>query len=477
MTTEEKIILSEQKISYIKTKMILDLPFFGILISKLENRPNDAIETIGIDEKHLIYSPDFITNEATTDKLLLFLFLHETFHLVYNHLRRRKNKDIFLWNQSTDIAVNNSILFDLPDGVQFEEIIKNHIHDFDLKDNTAEEIYEMLKPSSAENGPEELESPHEENDLEDTEHNEKDDAEGNQKEEDHAKKEEETYTNQSQSEEQKKGKKQGEGTANENSHSQGSGDGGDKGSGDSGSGGKNLQKKKNKTDSAVATHEFWDNIDDSKEAEDDLLISIRNAYEMAKTHSSTPSFIEEIVTEFFEPKQNWQSLLANFVEPVYPDYTFHPPSDLFPTFDFIMPEERTCDDGILDIYFYIDSSGSIPQKLLLEMASEIKACYEQFGDQSILYYGDFAMEASEPKLLEDPKNIRFEMHGGTDPSCIFYKLKELDKLSQARAIIILTDGFFKPIPPTLAEGIDVLWVIMEGGTSEFLTQWDDVILV
>ncbi|MFI3175544.1 MAG: VWA-like domain-containing protein [Bacillota bacterium] len=479
MTDEEKITVSEQKISHIKTKMILDLPFFGILMAKLENRPSDQTETIGIDEHHLMYSPDFITAETTTDTLLLFMFLHETLHLVYGHLRRRKNKDVVAWNLASDIVVNNTIVFDLPEGNRFEEIVKNYTHDFELKDNTTEEIYEMMQPSSAETMSEELENDQEENDLDDTEKNEKESHEGdkNDKDEKEAEETEETYTSQSQSEEQKKGKKQGEGASEENSQNQGEGKGGDHGSGNHGSGGKNLQKKKNKTETMVSTHLFWDNIEDSKEAEDDIFITIRNAYEMAKTHSSTPGFIEAIVTEFFEPKKNWRTLLANFTEPVYPDYTFHPPSDLFPTFDFIMPEERICDDGILDIYFYIDSSGSVPETLLREMASELRACYEQFGDRSIVYYGDFAMEASEPKLLEDPKSLHFEMHGGTDPACVFYKLKEIDKLKEARAIVILTDGFFKPISMNLAEGVDVLWVIAEGGTGEFLANWRDVIFV
>lgn len=336
----------------------------------------------------------------------------------------------------------------------------------------------MVKSSIDENESAELENDHQENELDDTEENETSEETGSQnKQEEKAQDEEETYTSQSQSDEQKKGKKQGEGTAEDDSQNKGGGDGGDKGSGDTGSGGKNLQKKKNKTEDMVSSHQFWDDIDDNKEAEDDLFITIRNAYEMAKTHSSTPSFIEEIVTEFFNPKQNWKTLLANFTEPVYPDYTFHPPSDMFPIFDFIMPEERICDDGILDIYFYIDSSGSVPQPLLHEMASELKACYEQFGDQSVLYYGDFAMEASEPKLLEDANSIHFEMHGGTDPACVFYKLKALERLREARAIIILTDGYFKPISANLAEGVDVLWVVVDGGTGEFLSNWSDVILV
>lgn len=339
----------------------------------------------------------------------------------------------------------------------------------------------MVKSSTDENEMAEPENAHQENELDDTEENEQTDQSGSRDEQSEAEKIEEekkeSHESYSESDEQKKGKKQGEGTSQDDSQSKGGSDGGDKGSGDTGSGGKNLQKKKNKTESMVSTHDFWDDIDDTKEAEDDLFITIRNAYEMAKTHSSTPAFIEEIVSEFFDPKQNWKMLLAHFAEPVYPDYTFHPPSDMFPMFDFIMPEERVCDDGILDIYFYIDSSGSVPQPLLHEMASELKACYEQFGDQSVVYYGDFAMEASEPKLLEDAKSIQFEMHGGTDPACVFYKLKALDKLREARAIVILTDGYFKPISANLAEGVDVLWVVVDGGTSEFLTNWSDVIVV
>lgn len=461
ITKEEKIALSEEKISFVKTKMILDMPFFGIVISKLNEQPNFKVNNIGIDGKNLIYSPDFILHENTTENRLLFIFLHEVFHLIFNHLTRRNNRDIDTWNIACDIAVNNTIITEILNSNVFENIkedikeniIEDYIYDLELKDLTAEEIYELIKPTESKKNSQQEEENQEEEEKEDE-------------------KEDELETI-SESEEQSKGKKQGKGqNKNEN---KGSGDGND--SGGSGEEGKasGSQGIKNYEEKQVSTHSHWNEVD--KDEEDELYISIRNAYEITKTHSHTLGFIEEIITDFFQPKQNWKVLLSKFVEPIYPDYSFNPPSHMFPTFDFIMPEERSCDEGIVDIYFYIDSSGSVPEDILIEMATEIKGCYEQFGDKSVIYYGDWAIKASEPKLLEDPKNIKFEMSGGTDPTCIFNKLKELDKLHEARAIIIITDGYFEPIPENLSEGVEVLWVIVEDGTGEYLHNWDNVIFM
>lgn len=390
---DEKINMAENRMSFIKTKMVIDIPFFGIIISKLNTVYDFDEHFMTTDGETLVCSPDFILNEQTSDELLLFMLIHEAFHIAFNHITRKEGKNKVFWNMACDIVINNHIM-DLPNNRIFSGMISNLLFDRNFKNNTAEEVYDNLKSFNKVYSIK--------NFGEDDEY---------------------TYN----------------------------------------------------VEGMISSHSRWENIKDNQKIENERFVFIQNTYELTKTHSSTPIIFKRLINDFLSPKQNWRKLLADFVEPLHIDYTFNPPSDMYPTFDFIIPEERFDEDGIKNVYFYVDSSGSIPQALLIKMSSEIKACYEQFGDQSTIYYGDWSAGASEPKLLDNPQNMSFEMSGGTDPTCIFEKLKELDKLSDARAIIVLTDGYFHKISISLAEGVPVLWIIAKGGTTDNLADWDNII--
>lgn len=516
MTTENKIVEAEERISLIKTKMILDMPFFGIIISKLNTKPSKKEKSIGIDGQNLIYSPDFVLDKHTTEDLLLFIFIHETFHIILNHLDRQAHREEELWNISCDFVVNGHIM-NLPNSQIFGEIIKNCYWNINFNDKIAEEVYELLSMQNSDETSDYNSSEADDSSSSETEEkgegDESDDNEKNESTEEQDENIEENSENEStendENSNEDKNKDEDEGVKNDLMSEESNPENKNNSAQNSNENTENLDNEDNKnvdpnkensnknsnndskndsqsqqsptetgnTDKMISSHSHWDKQEDNKDAREESLMSIRHAYDITKNHGSTPTFMAQIIEEFFQPKQDWRVLLANFIEPLYPDYTFNPPSYMYPTFEFIMPEERPCDDGVLDIFIYIDSSGSIPQEVLVEISSEIKNCYQQFGDKSVIYYGDWSTEASDPKILDDPKDIKFEMSGGTEPKCIFEKLKELDKLHEARGIIIITDGYFSILDTNVAEGIEVLWLITEKGTVSNLSNWDNVIQI
>lgn len=491
MTIEDKIFRAEERISFTKTRLILDMPFFGIIMSKLNTKPDFNSPNMGIDGRNLIYSPDFILRESTTDDLLLFIFIHEVFHIVLNHLERRDGRDEDMWDVACDFVVNDHIM-QMSNSNMFSEIIRDCLWNISFRGKTAEEIYDILSPEDADRSDRADDQDKDGDGDGGSGDGDSSDTDSNQEQEENDDWENDDDSGSGGGSGLSGGNDDSDDKENENDDN-GSGDGdseSDKSDGGNQQNGNPSEKndenqqqpsqpnkpQRGNQDKMPSSHSDWNDADNSKEAMAEKMISIRHAYEMTKTSGSTPIIVQEVIDQFFDPKEDWRRLLAKFVEPMYPDYTFSPPSDMYPTFDFIMPEEREVEDGVSDIYFYIDSSGSIPHKLLREMASEIKGCYEQFGDKSVIYYGDWAVQASDPKLLEDADDIQFEMSGGTDPTCIFEKLKEIDKLHEARAIIILTDGyFFHTISPEIAEGVDVLWLVVEDGTKEYLTEWENVV--
>lgn len=74
-------------------------------------------------------------------------------------------------------------------------------------------------------------------------------------------------------------------------------------------------------------------------------------------------------------------------------------------------------------------------------------------------------------MSENRKDFDLPNSGGTDPYCIFDKLVELDLLASARAIIIITDGYFCQFTRDGIE-VPVLWFISKGGTKAYLEDWD-----
>ena len=99
----------EQKISKLKTQLMLDYPFWGYIAMNLPFRlatteEQIVIPTAGVSYKEVIFNPWFI-NGLNTDEDI-FLGAHELFHPMLEHLDRRQGRDPRLWNIAGDIVIN-----------------------------------------------------------------------------------------------------------------------------------------------------------------------------------------------------------------------------------------------------------------------------------------------------------------------------------------------------------------------------------
>lgn len=227
--------------------------------------------------------------------------------------------------------------------------------------------------------------------------------------------------------------------------------------------------------SLVTTHDLWKESNTSKREQLNHNILIKQAYEGNKTHCSTPKAISLKIKNLNFSKTNWRELLYKFCEPLELDYSFNPPDNRFHSYDFFLPMENVVDNGIKDIYFYVDTSSSINDEELKEFSDELVSCFSQFENSSKIMYGSFSVVATEPKELENINQLDFCVSGGTEPKCIFRKLNELELLDTAKAIIIFTDGYFEELDNSLANDIPVLWVVSKKGVFNYLSNWDNVI--
>jgi predicted metal-dependent peptidase len=95
-----------------------DHPFLGTLALFTEIRITDHINTAATDGRVLWFNPRFVDKLGVNQ--LCGLVVHELLHAALQHVHRRRERDIRLWNIAADIVVNGMIrsdtAYDLPDG-------------------------------------------------------------------------------------------------------------------------------------------------------------------------------------------------------------------------------------------------------------------------------------------------------------------------------------------------------------------------
>ena len=126
----------------LKLKLLIKYPFWSSILANITFAENEDIPTAGTDGKMVIsYNPNYLNSLTASQQL--FVLAHELCHIAFNHMERRKDKDMYTWNIATDAVINDLLVkndkLSLPPGVvQIEDAI--------LSDS--EEIYEKLMNGS-----------------------------------------------------------------------------------------------------------------------------------------------------------------------------------------------------------------------------------------------------------------------------------------------------------------------------------------
>ncbi len=124
------------KISWARTQLLLDAPFFGSLALRLVIIEDDSMETAYTDGVVLAVNPEFA--ESLSKRATVGLVAHEVMHLACLHHTRRDERDPLRWNIACDLAINPILEetgFKLPDGKLVHPIYTGH---------SAEWIYDRL---------------------------------------------------------------------------------------------------------------------------------------------------------------------------------------------------------------------------------------------------------------------------------------------------------------------------------------------
>jgi len=98
-----------ERIITARVGLLLRHPFFGNMATRLKIVPADEwLMTAAVDGRNLYYNTQFFN--AMDNKEIEFVLAHEIYHMVYDHLGRRNDRNPMLYNISADYIVNNELV-------------------------------------------------------------------------------------------------------------------------------------------------------------------------------------------------------------------------------------------------------------------------------------------------------------------------------------------------------------------------------
>ena len=215
-------------------------------------------------------------------------------------------------------------------------------------------------------------------------------------------------------------------------------------------------------------HTFWQGDDEDKVNSsmwnDRIMRATDVVLEKEKSHvgfGGPPLCAVRLVKELREPAVDWRTLLNDFIQEEVNDYSFSPPDRRMDDSPFFLPDFNEKEDSVKNVWFLIDTSGSIGDEAISAAYSEIISAMDMFNKlEGLLSFTEvFVTEpipfCSPEELLE----IKPVGGGGNDFSEIFRFMQRNMMDNLPVSIVILTDGYDYYPEEEAALGVPVLWLI------------------
>lgn len=160
-----------------------------------------------------------------------------------------------------------------------------------------------------------------------------------------------------------------------------------------------------------------------------------------------PLGIKRMIAKLLEPELDWRSLLDSKISSmVKDDYTFMRPSrrshamKALTGHAIILPGQDF--QEAIEVWIFIDASGSLTDEMLRDFLSEVKGIMEAFKDFRInLVSFDtevYTKHEFTPENINEIYTYQPEGGGGTAFECVFTYLRDNDVVPER--LIMLTDG-------------------------------------
>ena len=425
--TQDELNLLKRVVD-IKIKMLMDHPFFGILLQNVRFGVSPTVATACTDGEFVLYGQKFCS--ALTDEGLYFVTFHELMHVVLGHCFRGEGTHPFWFNVATDIVVNSQIFHELKITEMDLGLGGTVMHltpdGREGRDFTAEEVYDMLVNERDKIGERALLH---KLGLDKNQNEGKEGAESEH--EAHGQNTKTGETNASQ-----EGEEEDSYAVDEN--------------------GLPIFKD---------DHTAWGKSEKADLLEQQWKIRIRSAAEtVQKMHEgwgNGKGMMERLLEDIKNPPLDWRTILHNFIQEEINDYSFNPPDRRFQDSPFFLPDFNEKDEAPKNVWVLIDASGSVNNRQLGMAFNEIVSAVEQFEGRLEGKLSFFDVDVSEPQpfsSVQDLLKVKPVGNGGTSFTAIFDYYKKEVKFDVS-CIIIITDGYSSYPNESAALGTPVLWLL------------------
>lgn len=229
------------------------------------------------------------------------------------------------------------------------------------------------------------------------------------------------------------------------------------------------KQKAEKKDLHFDDHSFWEGDDEDKSQSDQWNDRVMRATDMVMEkeeahvgYGGPPLCAQRLVKGLREPKVDWRALLNTFVQEEINDYSFSPPDKRMDDCPFFLPDFNEKDESVKNIWFLIDTSGSIGDKQISAAYSEIISAMDAFNNKLEGLLSFTEVFVTEPIPFCDPEELLSIVPvggGGNDFGEIFRYMQKNMMDNLPASIVILTDGYDRYPDEKEAMGVPVLWLI------------------
>lgn len=401
-----------------KMNILVNNGFYGLLLSHMKFALDTECETACTDGRRIWFGPAFM--EKLSDSELEFVMMHEIMHIVLQHCIRGEEYDNEIYNIAADIVINSNIMHSVGDDLSFITLKEYGVSMHLTPDGnegyeyTAEEVYDMLISAA-----------------------------------------------------KKKRKKPGaskKATSGKTSNEDKNGEGEIRGLVD-------VVEEIIQGGKRFDDHSKWDKLTEEEKKElyeewskrildADTVISILES--SISDGSGPPIGARRLIEQLKNGQLDWRTILTDFIQTEINDYSFSPPDRRFSDGDFFLPDYNEEVEKVANVWFLIDTSGSISNKAIRAAYSEIAGAIEQFNGavQGLLSFTEVFVTDPVPfETLDDLLAIKPVGGGGNDFGEIFRYMKRNMMDNPPAYIVIITDGYDTFPKEEEAMGIPVLWLI------------------
>lgn len=414
-----------------RVAILIGYPFFGFLATHLQFVTDYSISTAATDGTNFYYNPYYI--DALDSPCASFVIVHELMHCALDHMHRRGTRQPEKWNYACDYAIHSIIMAYINHWKTKSKqknalkMPRNCLYNSKYDDMSAEQIYALLP---------------------------------------------ENYKQDAQFGAGSDSSSSSSSSSSNDNNGQGSSQG--KNSGKSGSGGSNGGKNKNQT--PLDDHSKWY----TNSAQRDASVKARTwsgrmltaaMRTNAQAAGSLPGSLSRLIDKLTKPQKSWRQILMDYLQREVNDFTWNIPDNRYTEElfgDIKMPSFSEEEDVAKDLVFAIDVSGSMSDKQIAMLYSEIVGATQQFKMQGYLAMWDvvcsdfisFDDVTDLFKFKEESVKKMQGFGGGTQVECVFEKIKKEHMQNNITALIIMTDFYLHEPKQEIAAGIPVIWCIV-----------------